>query len=209
MSGIRQTWCTSSILDYQRNFGTPIHTYTSHTTRVLASQERLPLHPLIVIWAPSLEGGMIWSLLLMSYFTFFGVFYHGRAWEQGRPFWKANIQSPRTSCSWTSQWSFTLFLNTAAHSLSMANPTMITFITFSATSYCKKDSNLTWHLIGMLLVAKTNWVVQIRVGLFSTNAIILPSMLHSKYPTYLNHRILTMGYMQIASSDSSAWQEAH
>ncbi len=171
--------------------------------------KELPSHPLIVIWAPSLEGGIIWSPLLMSYFTFFGVFYHGRAWEQERPFWKANVQSPCTSYSWTFQWSFTLFLNTATHSLLMANPTMITFITFSATSYCEKDSNLTWHLIGMLLAAKTNRVVWMRVGLFSTNAIILSSTLHGKYPTYLNHCILTMGCMQIASSDSLAWQEAH
>jgi serine/threonine protein kinase len=32
-----------------------------------------------VTWAWSLEGEMIWSPLLTSYFTFFGGVYHGRA----------------------------------------------------------------------------------------------------------------------------------
>src|SRR5229473_5337557 len=76
---IRQTWCTLLILDYRRNFRTPVHTSTFHTKRALASWELPPLHPLIVTWAWNLEGKMTWSPSLTSYFTFFGVFYHGRA----------------------------------------------------------------------------------------------------------------------------------
>ena len=64
----------------------------------------------------------------------------------------------------------------------------------------------TWRLIGMLLAAKANWVVRIRVWPLSTNAIILPSMLHDTYPAYLvlTINILTMGCMQIVSL---VWQE--
>ena len=34
-------------------------------------------------------------------------------------------------------------------------------------------------------MAKTNGVMQIRVGLFRTNVIVLPSAIHGKSPTYL------------------------
>ena len=44
---------------------------------------------------------------------------------------------------------------------------------------------LTQCSIGILLAARTDGIVQIRVVPFSMNAIILPGALHGKYPTYL------------------------
>src|SRR5258707_13590687 len=78
-SVIGRTWYTLLILDYQRNFGTPIHASTFPIMMVLVSWEHQPSHPLTVTWAWSLEGEMTWSLSLTYYFTFFGVFYCGRA----------------------------------------------------------------------------------------------------------------------------------
>jgi hypothetical protein len=85
-----------------------------------------------------------------------------------RQFWKANAQSPRIICSWASRWSFTLFSNTAAHSASNSNPTMTIITTFSAISCCENDFNSTCRLIGMSLVAKTEWVVRVRIGVAPT-----------------------------------------
>jgi len=184
VSAIRRTWYTSLISDYQRNFGTPIHACISHTTRALDSQGWPPSRLLIVTWARSLGGEMIWSPSLISYFTFSGVFYHGRAWEKGWPFFPENAKSPRTSCSWPSQRSFTLSLNTAARSLLTKNQITTIFTTFSAMPYCGKGLKSMWHLIGTTPAAKTNRVVWIRVP-FSTNAIVLPNVLHGKHPTHI------------------------
>ena len=55
----------------------------------------------------------------------------------------------------------------------------------------------------MSLAVKPDCIVRIRVEVSSTNAIIFPDVLYGKYPTYLNHCILTMGCMQIALSVAS------
>jgi hypothetical protein len=50
------------------------------------------LHPLIVTWAQSLEGEMIWSPSPTSYFTFFGVFLPWQGLEKR----EAILESKRT-----------------------------------------------------------------------------------------------------------------
>jgi len=79
----------------------------------------------LVFWSPSLTAYRI--LPSLEFYTMAGP--EKRGGHSG----KQTAQSSRRICSWASQWSFTLFSNTVAHSLSMRNPTMTTFTTFSAT----------------------------------------------------------------------------
>lgn len=56
-----RTWPTLLILDSQRSSGTPIRARTFHTAVVMGLLERQSSHLLIVTWAWSWEGGMIWN----------------------------------------------------------------------------------------------------------------------------------------------------
>jgi hypothetical protein len=106
----------------------PQYTRISHSTVMLASLGRLSLHPLIVTWVWSSEGVRVPRLCLIIIFS--GVFFlPWQASVEESRFWKANTQSPHTTCFWPSQQSFTPFSNTAARSPSMPNTTMTTFTT--------------------------------------------------------------------------------